>query len=326
MNDEKGRLEKNNEKKQKVKDMIQGVLDTSFKKTEEETLTLQHQTFRQEECPYGLCPNGQGYILKEDGNGNRYTEWCRCHQDEQMRRKLKRSKIEPKYYNATFEMPGSKVTLLHPKGDITGPEMIKKGKKEIPETAKDYMNRVYNIQPIKRGISVFGEDYSQKALEFLNQDPRQKSYSLMLMGEPGRGKTHLACAIGKKFIEQNKTVYFTTMLNLVNDVMNPAVNIKEIIRKVDLVIIDEIGSEYHTDTQWALKQIKELLRIRYNSHLPVVGTTNFYPNELYELYDASLISMFHGSYLYLLVEKDRDHRLEEVRDVFTDFSFLEGDE
>jgi DNA replication protein DnaC len=241
-----------------------------------------------------------------------------------LKRKMNASNIEAKYHEAEFtSLTDVKTTLLHPKKELDAPKMIKKGKKEVPESADDYINRVYEKYPIPKGLSYFAKEYTEKSLEFINESPRHRSKNLMLLGEPGRGKTHLACAIGKEYLKQGKTVHFTTMLKLVSDVMNPDIDIRKIVREKDLLIVDEVGYEYHTDTQWALKQIKELFRTRYNSHLPIICTTNFYPNELAELYDPSLMSMFNGSYFFILMQTETDYRLEEASEALKDFTFIE---
>lgn len=316
--------EKKNGKKS-IDELIKEVFDYIPNKTEEEM----HKSFQQERCPYGIeeC-NGSGYI-KEEKEGRIYTKWCQCYLDEVMKRKFKASKIETKYWNAEFHTEVSKTiksTLLHPKKELDAPKMIKKGRKEVPETPKDYINRVYEQYPIKKGVSFFAEEYTKKSLQFIDESPRLKCKNLMLLGEPGVGKTHLTASIAKEYLKEDKSVYFTTMLNLVADVMNPEVNIRKVMKEKDLVIIDEVGYEYHTDTQWALKQIKELFRIRYNAHLPIITTTNFYPNELAELYDPSLMSMFNGSYFFVLMEREHDIRLEEASEALKDFTFIDLEE
>jgi len=288
-------------------------------KTPEDDL---YEGYQVETCPYNIC-DGSGFIKMNQQN-RVITKHCQCYQDEVLKRKLKHSKIEQKYWDANFELNDTKITLLVPK---KYPEERKfKGKKPAnpaPELPTDYIERVYDAREIKKGTSYFGEDYTKKTLQFLNETPRKKVQNLLLIGEPGRGKTHLACSFGKEYLKAGKSVHFTTMMNLVNDVMNPNVNIRSIVENTDLLIVDEVGYEYQTDTMWALKQIKEMFRIRYNRHLPIICTTNFYPNELNELYDASLMSMFNGTFFFVLTERANDYRLEEAHDALNDFTFID---
>jgi chromosomal replication initiation ATPase DnaA len=304
-------------KKKTVSELIQEAMGYIPDRSEEET----GKSFEQKSCPHKIC-DGSGYLKRNNESGI-YTVWCQCYKEEVLRRKMKGSNIESKYWKANFELKHVKTTLLHPKAEWEPPKMIKKGRKEVPESPVDYMKRVYNVMPISKGIAYFGKEYAEKTLQFLEEHPRTKMRNLMLMGEPGRGKTYFACAIGKEYLKHGKTVYFTTMLKPVADVMNPEIDIRKIVNKKDLLIVDEVGYEYHTDTLWAMKQIKELFRSRYNRHLPIVCTTNFYPNELAELYDSSLISMFNGSYFYIMMENERDYRIQEAEEALKDFSFME---
>jgi len=281
-----------------------------------------YEGYKTETCPYGTC-DGSGFIKVPKGK-RKVTKHCECYNDEILKRRLKQSKIEQKYWEVTYDLDGIHISLLKPK---TKPEERKfKGKKPanpLPEEPMEYIERVYDLKKIKKGVTYFANEYQQKTLQFLNETPRQKVQNLLLLGEPGRGKTHLACAIGKEYLKVDKKVHFTTMMNLVNDVMNKEINIRKIVESVDLLIVDEVGYEYQTDTKWALKQIKELFRIRYNKHLPIICTTNFYPNEMAELYDASLMSIFNGTFFFILAERENDYRLEEANDALKEFSFID---
>lgn len=288
-------------------------------KTPEDDL---YEGYRIEECPYNKC-DGSGFI-KLEKKGRFYSKHCKCYDDEILKRRLKQSKIEQKYWNSTYELDGIDIKLLKPK---TKPEERKfKGKKPanpLPEEPMEYIERVYDVKPIKKGVEYFAEEYTEKTLQFLEETPRKRVQNLLLLGEPGRGKTHLACAVGREYLKQSRTVHFTTMMNLVNDVMNKEINIRKIVESVDLLIVDEVGYEYQTDTKWALKQIKEMFRIRYNKHLPIICTTNFYPNELAELYDPSLMSIFNGTFFFILAERENDYRLEEAEQALKEFTFID---
>jgi DNA replication protein DnaC len=70
--------------------------------------------------------------------------------------------------------------------------------------------------------------------------------SVVLIGPPGVGKTHLATAVGVKAVERGYKVFFTTALTLVEslDLAEARGELKKQINrllKFDLVIVDELG-------------------------------------------------------------------------------------
>lgn len=311
------------EKKRKKKDVVafmkEAIGYVSEKTEDEEDAYIAEKG----NCSHGMC-DGSGFIPKRGENGT-IVQKCECYYDELAKTKMKKANIEIKYHDADFEFKENvATTLLHPKKKVE--ERKFRGKKPAtpkPEEPEDYIKRAYDKIEIKKGMSYFLHEYREKSLSFLNERPRKKVKNLLMMGDPGTGKTYGACALGKAYIKEGKNVYFTTMQKLVNDVINPDVDIRKVMGETDLVIIDELGSEYHTEKKWALTQIKDLFRVRYNSHLPIVATTNYYPNELMELYDKSLMSILNGTFFFMLMEADIDMRIEEADIALKDFSFHE---
>lgn len=311
--------EKREQSKKEVVSLLKELVGFVPDRTEDEM----YATFQQKTCPFNEC-DGSGYFIVTQTDGTQASKWCRCYRNEVLIRQLNAAGIEKNYHRANYQLTDLTGTLLHPKKVVE--ERKFRGKKPAqpkPELPEEYIERVYDRIPIKKGITYFAEEYRDKSLVFLDESPRSRVKNLFFMGEPGRGKTHLACAIGKDYLKKGKKVHFTTMMKLVNDVMNKEINIRKIVSEVDLLIVDEVGYEYQTDTLWAIKQIKELFRIRYNSHLPIICTTNFYPNELAELYDASLMSIFNGTFFLILMESEADHRIQEADEALKDFTFHE---
>lgn len=74
----------------------------------------------------------------------------------------------------------------------------------------------------------------------------KKFESIILLGEPGSGKTHLACALGYAAANQGVTVRFTTASELANQLVEARDN-RELIRitqryqNYQLLILDELG-------------------------------------------------------------------------------------
>ncbi len=103
---------------------------------------------------------------------------------------------------------------------------------------------------------------------------------LLLMGNPGCGKTHLAAAIA------NEAVYrhFKTLFTIVPDLLDhlrasyaPDSPVRyderiESIRTIYLLIMDDLGTEQASP--WAGEKLYQIINYRYNHRLPTVITTN----------------------------------------------------
>lgn len=313
--------EQNNEEvRTEVRNIFDKIFKTPYIKTEDE----ENPGFVQEKCPYNLC-NGTGAIEKYI-NGYRKAEDCKCMKDEVLKRKLRNSNLDESLWDQTFNLQNLDGVILHP---IQNPperelELTGKGKpkaQQAPELPETHIYRAFKHVQLPNGFEDFIKKYTAVTIKYINTYPIQTVKNLMLIGDTGRGKTVTAGLIGKAYLMRGKKVYFTTMRSLITDLMKKEKDIEGIVSSVDLLIIDELGYEYHTDSGYAVTQIKELLRTRYNKKLPVVTTTNKYPMEIEALYDKSLMSLFYGTYFMVYVDNktDGDYRYQVADTSLIDF-------
>ncbi len=85
-----------------------------------------------------------------------------------------------------------------------------------------------------------------KVLNLAQGDYIGKRENLILMGNSGTGKTHLAIALGFLACQQGKTVRFLTAAGLINQLTEAQAtlrlsHVQKALSKLDLLIIDEIG-------------------------------------------------------------------------------------
>lgn len=85
-----------------------------------------------------------------------------------------------------------------------------------------------------------------KALHLAQGDYIGKKENLILMGNSGTGKTHLATALGFIACQQGKNVRFLTAAGLINQLTEAQAglrlsHVQKVLAKLDLLIIDEIG-------------------------------------------------------------------------------------
>ena len=105
--------------------------------------------------------------------------------------------------------------------------------------------------------------------------------SLVLAGEAGTGKTHLACALLRRELERDRAgrfVYFPDYLEEVrtryaDDAREQAQAYTDRIASEPLLVLDDLGAERATD--WTLEQVRSLIDRRYRRLLPTIVTTNY---------------------------------------------------
>ena len=105
--------------------------------------------------------------------------------------------------------------------------------------------------PTYKGFEEFDVDFqngiTKKQLDTLaSLEWVDEVFNLILIGPPGTGKTHLALAVGNKAVREGYNVSFVTMDNLVHILKTSEISIKStnrlrVIKKSDLLIIDELG-------------------------------------------------------------------------------------
>lgn len=103
---------------------------------------------------------------------------------------------------------------------------------------------------------------------------------LVLTGPAGCGKTHLAVAAAKKWIEAGYTVLVITvpdLLDKLRSTFSPEIiqTFDEMftqMRNVDCLVLDDLAVQQTTD--WAKEKLFQLINHRYNECLPTFFTSN----------------------------------------------------
>lgn len=103
---------------------------------------------------------------------------------------------------------------------------------------------------------------------------------LMLLGEYGCGKTHLAAAIANEQIARGQPALFVVVPDLLDHLRaaysphSPTTYDERFdqVRNAPLLILDDLGAQY--STEWAQEKLFQIFNYRYNSRLPTVITSN----------------------------------------------------
>lgn len=204
-------------------------------------------------------------------------------------------------------------------------EFSKKVEKIIKNSKMSKRNLSYkfdNFEPNNSNRKVFNnlKNYSEKLVNGIEKK------GLILVGNNGGGKTHLACSIANKLIENGISVIYGTLINLLAELRNSydtdnnisEMEIIKLYENVDLLIIDDLGKE--KPSEWGLEKLFTIINSRYENNLPVIITTNYNQNSLVERLSLngeietakSIISRLYEM-CYLVKIDDIDHRVQKKK-------------
>jgi DNA replication protein DnaC len=116
---------------------------------------------------------------------------------------------------------------------------------------------------------------------FVQDYPLDKT-GLLLVGNSGAGKTHLAVGIAKALIQEKniECVFYdyAILLKEIQESYNPSVQTTELgllrpVFETEVVVLDDLGSVRPTDWRW--DTIRLILNTRYNDRRTTIVTTNF---------------------------------------------------
>lgn len=130
------------------------------------------------------------------------------------------------------------------------------------------------------------KDYTNKCIS------EMQNKGLIITGESGLGKTHLAASIANKLIENDKIVLIgrlTMLLDMIKETFRDNTKSEneliELYSNVDMIIIDDLGTE--KISQWALEKLYTIIENRNENGLPIIITTRFDKQGLIERFSQS---------------------------------------
>ncbi len=129
--------------------------------------------------------------------------------------------------------------------------------------------------------------------------------NLLLLGNAGTGKTFVSSCIANRALERGKTVYYQTAYRLFEifeaakfgkgDEDTP--DIVKYVYDVDLLIIDDLGTEFIT--QFTSATLFDIINARITAGKSTVISTNLSFETLAEMYSQRITSRFMGEYKIL---------------------------
>jgi len=135
-----------------------------------------------------------------------------------------------------------------------------------------------------------GREGSEKVVDiarrYAGKFDRSVGTSLLMWGDPGNGKSHLAAAICHDIKSRGFIPVFQSVPELLGRIRSTfnrqskesEHEIMNAVLKCDLLVLDDIGAEKISD--WVLESMFRIIDGRYRNKKPTLFTTNFTPTEL----------------------------------------------
>lgn len=147
------------------------------------------------------------------------------------------------------------------------------------------------------------ENIYQACVGFVEKFDLEKG-NLLFYGPTGLGKTFLCNCIAKELLDSGYNVLYLTAIELFKlfdearfhreDMPDEAKNILDTLHSVDLLIIDDLGTEF--GTSFTAPDLFGVLNTRYLSQQSTIISTNLDPSEWKDLYSERVASRIFGNY------------------------------
>lgn len=139
-------------------------------------------------------------------------------------------------------------------------------------------------------------DYCKEYAETFDSD----AYSLLFYGETGLGKTHLSLAIAGELISKGYYVMYDSTQNIMNQLerehfsRNTGDDYEKMLLECDLLILDDLGSEF--STQFTLAAFYNIINTRLLKNKQTIISTNLELQGIENKYTKRIASRIVGEY------------------------------
>ncbi len=167
---------------------------------------------------------------------------------------------------------------------------------------------LFASQPKEKGV--FPLNFMKKAVsvaESFANNFDETHDNLLFMGNAGTGKTFLSSCIANRALERGKTVYYQTAFQLFDTLeklkfgkldgekTEQAEYLAEYIYNADLLIIDDLGTEFITS--YSASALFDLINTRLIHEKSTIISTNLNIEDLNRIYSQRFVSRVIGTYI-----------------------------
>ncbi len=162
-------------------------------------------------------------------------------------------------------------------------------------------NDYFTMQKILNYTKEYAENFS------LNSD------NILMTGDTGLGKTHLALAIANVVLQKGYSVLYDSVINILWNIeyehfsYEHSSDILNAVLDADLLIIDDLGTEQ--ETKFYKSMIYNIINTRIVRNKPTIISTNMNYKDISARYDGKVASRLATLYKYLQF-KGEDVRLK----------------
>lgn len=190
--------------------------------------------------------------------------------------------------------------LMQKKSNISADKMHSFDKFDI-SLYSDITDNQYGLSPRENAKNIY-----ETAVRYAGFDS-SISKQLLFYGSTGLGKTFTSECIAREFIKKGKDVYYTSAPKLFSvfedykfgrNTTAEAKRIIDYISTVDLLIIDDLGTEFRT--QYIDSILFDIINTRTNENQHMIISTNLNPLQLEATYSQRISSRILGNFEIVL--------------------------